>query len=198
MGDVDTDIEQEEGLGLPVIGAKSLKGLLAEECSLILRAFKDTSLQNSASRIFGSPGQEDSGILSLKNALLPDCFRDLVKDAVEDKNRIITPHLVLQSLTTIRYQTAIDRCSGAASDRSLRNTRVTLPGIVLHAPFVLATDNNLDRALFASCLFALRRGGLNRNRGWGKMKVRICQQKNQSDITASWAAGLTVITGGSQ
>ena len=191
-GEVDVDIEQEEHLGLPCIRGRALKGIVVEECAVILDSLRKCGVNEqwsqAARNLFGVPGESEQQTLKIGNGLLPPPFRDAVyKDIKEEK---LTARKMLQSLTDIRYQTKIHRQTKAHEPHSLRGTRLALKGLMFYSPLedvdLLGT---VERALFAACTLALRRGGLHRNRGWGKLKARILDA-NYQDVTAQWVAPL--------
>ncbi len=190
--EVDADIAQEIKLGLPKIRGKTLKGLLVEECALILQAFSDRKWTQAAGKLFGAPGAHDSRSFILSDAHFPAEARNRIRDAVIRNINPLDSHQILQSLTDIRRQTSIDRKTGTPRKHSLRSSRLALAGLVFHAGFSLMDPEDIEdqQALLAACVLATRRGGLNRNRGWGKIKMRICQLPDHIDVTDQWVVGL--------
>jgi hypothetical protein len=86
----------------------------------------------------------------------------------------LLPMDVLEALTTIRRQTAVDELSGAPDDGTLRALRVVLRSTVFEAPltFTAASERD-DRLLLAACVLALRRAGTGRNRGRGRLLATL-------------------------
>jgi hypothetical protein len=81
---------------------------------------------------------------------------------------------VLASLTSLRRQTAVDATRDIPEDGSLRTLRVVRRDTLLIAPlrFAAAPHNN-DLALLAACALGVRRGGLGRTRGRGRLLLRL-------------------------
>lgn len=191
-GEVDTDIEYEEETGLPMMRGKTLKGLLVEECALLLHAFTQTQnrWERAAQTLFGDPGRDRSAGVSICDARVPEGLREKIKNAINHGAHPLTPHRILKSLTDIRYQTKINRSTGAPQEHSLRSSRVALKGLIWHAPLSGADHlGDEEKAILAACSLAVRRGGVNRNRGWGKLSIRIMNAEN-NDITSVWIAPL--------
>ena len=189
-GEVDTDIEQEENWGMPCIRGRTIKGLLVEECAWILESMKRCGATDRwtkvAGKIFGDSGCNEKAKLDISSAFLSQNFRNAVQQDIQ--NNRLTPHKILMSLTDIRYQTKIHRETHAPENHSLRNTRLALKGLSFYSPIGGSLPLNDDeKALFAACVLAVRRGGLHRNRGWGRMKIYILD-KNHNDVTHEWAA----------
>jgi len=191
-GEVDIDIEQDQFLGLPWIRGRTLKGLIVEECARILDSFKKIGVPGewgqSACNLFGRPGESEHQSLKIGNAMLPELFRHAVlKDIHESR---ISARDMLHSLTDIRYQTKINRETKAHEPHSLRATRLAIKGLSLYSRLDgVMRLNSDDKALFAASVLALRRGGLHRNRGWGRVRCRILNSRYQ-DLTAQWMSPL--------
>lgn len=194
-GEVDTDIEQEEEVGLPMIRGRTLKGLLLEECTLLLKVLSGDGWQSAANTLFGSPGQLESARLRINSAYLPNKLRKAVQEATSRPDNPLSASDILHSLTEIRYQTKIDRTSGAPQAHSLRSTRLALKGLVFYSRISLQEGIGIkEKALLAASALSVRRGGLNRNRGWGRLRLGILQ--NGQEVTRDWAEGLPRQEGG--
>ncbi len=192
VGLVDEEVEHDTATGLPFLRGRTLKGLLAEECANILYAL---CRQNSpaydqfvraARFLFGQPGStsEDEAKMHVGPALLPKEMRDAVEADI--RRGALRPTEVLESLTAIRRQTAVDEETGAPEEGSLRSMRVVLR----NTPFVaeLHFDEDPDqtaKALLAACVLSLRRAGTGRNRGRGRLTARLYDQSG-NDITGEW------------
>lgn len=176
-GLVDSEV-QHDADGLPYLGGRTLKGLLRNECIKIMGALRSEGLHQcfepSASRLFGSPGttEDPSSIMHVGNAHLPE---DLCRAVHKDVRRgTLKPWEVLDSLTTIRRQTAIDPVSGAPQENTLRSIRVIIRGLPFTAQVSFAVAPSVrDLALLAACVKALRRVGEGRNRGQGLVECRL-------------------------
>lgn len=187
-GLVDEEVEHNALTGLPFLRGRTLKGLLAEECANILYALRKQNspayaqFEQAAKFLFGHPGStlEDNAMMHVGPALLPEELRRAVEADI--KSRRLTPADVLESLTAVRRQTAVDEETGAPDEGSLRSMRVVLRD----TPFVARLDFDRDpddtaKALLAACVLALRRAGTGRNRGRGRLEARLCDEGN--DIT---------------
>ena len=191
-GLVDLEVEHDAATGLPFLRGRTLKGLLTEECANLLYALKGNTfihetLSTTAGLLFGSGGSGlvDDGWLRVGPALLPQSLRDAVEADV--KAGRLTPTDVLESLTDIRRQTAIQD-SGAPDTGSLRSMRVVLRETTFIAALHITDRKGLSyenaRALLAACALGLRRGGLGRNRGRGRLSARLCDEAG-NDITSA-------------
>lgn len=172
---VNNEIQHDEK-GLPTLSGRAIKGLLVNECSEILYALpsdKRAAWEETALHLFGQRGEmlDDVAGVFIADATMPP---DLVA-AVHDDNAL-TRQNVLDSLTTIRKQTAMNE-KGAPEDETLRSTRVLIKGLTLYAPLTfLSEPGKNEKALLAACVMSLRHAGLNRTRGKGKIKVTITER----------------------
>jgi len=172
-GLVDEEIEHDTLTGLPYLRGRTLKGLLVEECANILYALQGNpaydALCQAARDLFGNPGStlDDDGLLHIGHAQLPQTLRDAIATDVEAGR--LSANDILESLTAIRRQTAIDD-SGAPERESLRAMRVLLRDLPLQADLTSeAPISDHHRALLVACALGLRRAGIGRNRGRGRL-----------------------------
>ncbi len=188
-GLVDEEVEYDIATGLPFVRGRSLKGLLVEECANLLFALQEAgspalaTLKASAERLFGRPGSdlESAALLHFGPAHLPQELQAVVRSGIEREE--LLPAEVLESLTTIRRQTAIDEERGAPEKGSLRSMRVVLREISFCAWLDFAYDpGEDDLALLAACALSVRRGGIGRNRGRGRLSLRLLNEQG-SDVT---------------
>ena len=172
-GLVDEEIEHDTLTGLPYLRGRTLKGLLVEECANILYALQRNpaydALCQAARDLFGNPGStlDDDGLLHIGHAQLPQTLRDAIATDVEAGR--LSANDILESLTAIRRQTAIDD-SGAPERESLRAMRVLMRDLPLQADLTaeaLLDDRHL--AMLVACALGLRRAGIGRNRGRGRL-----------------------------
>lgn len=178
-GLVDQEIEHDAKTGLPFIRGRTLKGLLVEECANILYGLHGkpghSQLEQCAEFLFGNPGSlaNDDANLRVGAAKLPPKLESAVRYAIEVKKGL-TAADILDSLTTIRRQTAVDDASGKPEDGSLRAARVLLrrTRLISTLDFAREPDSNA-LALLAACASAVRRGGTNRNRGAGRLQIAL-------------------------
>ncbi len=188
-GLIDEEVEYDLATGLPFVRGRTLKGLLVEECANLMYALQAADapallrLQEAAARLFGSPGSgpESAARLHIGPALLPQELSDAVHSAIEHNG--LSPTDVLESLTAIRHQTAIDEQSAAPEEHSLRSMRV----VVRQTEFSAWLDFDHDPAtndleLLAACVFSARHGGMGRNRGRGRLSLRLLDESG-TDVT---------------
>lgn len=204
-GLVDAEIQHDE-YGLPYLSGRTLKGLLAAECAEILDALRRSCRSRSpdplapweqaARWLFGVPGSvaDTRGHLFVWDACLPSDLRRAIRfefdDAARDekkKDKLPVKHYELylrnlESLTTVRSQTAMEAETGAPLRNSLRTMRL----IVRETPFIARLD--FDGApepaatqLLAACVVAFHRAGTGRNRGKGLLRADLYEQEPLND-----------------
>lgn len=199
-GLVDEEVEHDIFTGLPYLRGRALKGLLVEECANLLFTLqthpKHGELEKTARELFGGGGsaEGDAGLLRVGNATFPQPLVEAVQGAVRQNTLDTTD--VLESLTTIRRQTAIE-LEGAPEEGSLRSMRVLLRETVLTAPLTFAgkvEDKHLQ--LLSASVLAVRRGGIGRNRGRGRLQARLCL--DNKDVTQEYWEQFMASLGGGQ
>lgn len=170
-GLVDVEIDHNE-YGFPFLNARALKGLLREECRNIQFALGDSAAQwaSAATWLFGAIGATTSGIaqMQVSAATLPPTLIETIRSAK------IAPADVLTSLSGIRRQTAVEAKTGAPEPYSLRAMRVLLRGtpLIAQADFAGEPDPQV-LGLLAACALGVRRGGVLRNRGRGRLALLL-------------------------
>jgi len=128
-GWVDVEV-QHDPYGLPFLGGRTLKGILNEECANILYSLGKIGQQDqwrkAAQLLFGNPGSTlgNRSMLHVGDATLPADLRQAVQQSVE--SGALTRSQVLESLTAVRRQTAVNAESGAPDEHTLRTMRVIL------------------------------------------------------------------------
>ncbi len=197
-GLVDVEVEHGAETGLPYISGRRIKGLLVEACSDLMYATGNPMELTAAARLlFGSTGssQDEEGRLRVGRAELPADFQQAVRYSIYSSQ--ITSDEVLNSLTTIRRQTAIDAVSNAPKQGSLRSMRAVIRNI----SFVSILDLNITddepeleriESLLVACAHAVQRGGLGRNRGRGRLRLTIESQEHMASQLAAFATVLGV------
>lgn len=178
-GLVDGEIEHDR-FGFPFLRGRTLKGLLAESAENIVYTLElqhKEGWRTIQKQLFGDPGRgyAEQGILRIGDACLPQAIRYLVQKEQEQTKTIFTQENVLQSLTGIRKQTAVNH-EGGSEHASLRAIRVLLPEIILHAPlsFRIATEpTEKQLAFLTATLLDLRHAGTGRNRGRGWLEADL-------------------------
>ncbi len=188
-GAVDIEVEHDPVTGLPIVPGRSVKGLLVEECFNILYSLERAGspgierVREAAALLFGTPGSQagDEGNLHIADATLPVPLCVAVRAAItEPTNKAVTlsPVQVLESLTDIRRQTAVDQVTGAPQRNTLRSTRVATRGLSFLAPLSFTnTPSDAQLSLLTACALGVRRGGLSRNRGQGRLSVRFLEHR---------------------
>lgn len=195
-GLVDADVQHDE-YGLPYLGGKTLKGLLAAECAEILYALRETQnphladWEKAAQFLFGSPGSraDKMGCMIVGNAQLPEDLRAWIQADfrfLSESEKGKKQRVNLDSLTALRRQTAIDEQSGAAKDNTLRTMRVIVHGVTFVAQLDFAEPVS-ERAcwLLAACIQAFHRAGTGRNRGRGRLQANLYEQPG-TDEPVTW------------
>lgn len=164
---------QHDHKGLPTLSGRAIKGLLVNECSEILYVLPPESRnywEKVAQTLFGQRGEtldDLDGVFIADATAAPDLV-----EAIRADEEVLRDE-VLNSLTTIRRQTAMNML-GAPLDDSLRSTRVLIQGLTLYAAIAFTSEPDDDqKALLAACVMSLRRAGLNRNRGKGRIALQI-------------------------
>lgn len=202
-GLVDAEVQHDE-LGLPVISGRALKGLLVNECAVILHALGQThggEWHDAARALFGERGETDdftAGLSIGPATVAPDLIAQLRGEREEKRP---APEKILSTLTAIRRQTRMNEY-GAPDDQTLRATRVIMRGLTFYAPLLFEQEpTDQQRALLAACVLAVRRLGTGRNRGKGRVKVRVTDRALEParfaatdqvhDLSAEWFARFT-------
>jgi hypothetical protein len=199
-GLVDQEVEHDR-YGFPYLRGRTLKGLLSEECDNLVAVLTDVHQrrhwQAVADRLFGVPGStlDTQAKIHLGDACLPSDLRQAIAaqlDVEEEKKRknskykpTLSPTDILDSLTTIRRQTAIEPENGASAEHSLRSARVIVRELPFESQLLFETELKKDSdddqdmlALLAIGTLALRRVGSGRNRGRGHVKCRLFDNSN--------------------
>jgi len=192
-GLVDEEVQHDEH-GLPFLNGRTLKGLLAAECAEILFALERIQPNQmarwtrAAQGLFGNHGSRADDIARLRvgDAQLPDDLRTAIaEDFRRDKN--LTRAEVLESLTTIRKQTAMDPKTGAPLENTLRASRVILRQTPFWARLDFATPATDDElALLAACVRAFRRAGTARTRGRGRLHADLFVPNQPNAVTEQY------------
>lgn len=174
---IDSDIVFDDN-GLPFFPARRLKGLLRESAMEVLEMLDQAGLKGFLSitidELFGSP--TCSAAVRIHN-LYPHDYRETVKYLNylgQEFPHLINKAAVMNALTSIRQQTAIDE-QGHARDNSLRTIRVLDPQFCFQGKVeVLKSEWQAEiEALLALSCKNLKRAGSGRNRGWGDISCNI-------------------------
>lgn len=197
-GLVDAEVEHDPDAGLPFLRGRTLKGLLVEECANIFYALDKRGEQfNEAGQfLFGSAGSSlaDDAWMHIGPAQLPSELRAAI--IADVKGNKLTPTKVLESLTAIRRQSAIDEHSGAPEEGSLRAMRVVLRETLFISDLEFEQEpDEKAKALLAACVLGLRRAGTGRNRGRGRLEAHL-KDENGADCTEKWFASFQKLVNG--
>jgi hypothetical protein len=194
-GLVDQEVEHDR-YGFPYLRGRTLKGLLSEECDNLVTVIPNGNQrqywQKISDLLFGKPGStlDSQGIMHVGDACLPSDLRNAIAAQIDEepeKNRKqsgyqpkLTSIDILESLTTIRRQTAIDPENGSSTKRSLRSSRVILRELPFESRLLFSKELNADLgedkdilALLIVGTLALRRVGSGRNRGRGHVQCTL-------------------------
>jgi len=189
-GLVDVEV-QHDAYGLPYLGGRALKGLLGAECDDLVFALDrpgQKDWQAVADRLFGQSGATARGqaILRIGPARLPDDLRAAIAWDVNEK--WLTRAEVLETLTTVRRQTAMDPETGAPRKETLRALRLVLRGTIFTSRLTFTQEpTDDDLALLAATVKALRRAGTGRNRGRGRVQAELLDSTGQPVTDALFA-----------
>ncbi|MUH00443.1 RAMP superfamily protein [Scytonema sp. UIC 10036] len=200
-GLVDQEVEHDR-YGFPYLRGRTLKGLLSEECdnlvAVILNDNQRQHWQKISDQLFGKPGStfDTQGIMHVGDAYLPSDLRNAIEAQIDEESekkrrqRNYQPKLtnidILESLTTIRRQTAIDPEYGSSTKRSLRASRVILRKLTFESRLLFSKELNTDLeedkdilALLIVGTLALRRVGSGRNRGRGHVQCTLWNMQHE-------------------
>ncbi len=198
-GLVDQEVEHDR-YGFPYLRGRTLKGLLSEECDNLIAVLPEYSQrqhwQEISNCLFGVPGStlDTQAKIHVGDACLPDDLRKAIaaqldREQERQKNGHkpnLTSTDILESLTTIRRQTAIDPEDGAPNEHSLRSARVILRELPFQSKLLFETELNKGSdddkdmlALMAVGTLALRRIGSGRNRGRGHVQCSLHNSTNE-------------------
>ena len=188
-GLLNREVEHDR-YGLPYLRGRTLKGLLSEEADNILYALQAqtssetlSTWRDARNALFGQSGssRQKQAIMHYGHAMLPQPVREAV---IASLGPTLTPSDILESLTSLRRQTAIDE-NGVPVDKSLRTMRVILRETNFAA--TLQSKRDLcprEEALLSVATMALRRAGTGRNRGRGRLQANLLDA-NQASILAT-------------
>lgn len=184
-GVVDQEVEHDP-YGFPYLHGRTLKGLLGEACDSLTAALPTPGRWAEAlQRLFGSAGSglTTAGVWTFGDAVLPDDLRAAVA-AQQQITRpgalpSLTPTMVLESLTTIRQQTAIDTRSGTPDEGSLRAARVVRRDLTFASQLTVPSAEPDDLALLAAGALALRQLGSGRRRGRGRVRCDLLNAQGE-------------------
>ena len=191
-GLVDAEVQHDD-VGLPFLAGRTLKGLLGAECADIVFALEKVKPDDKArwlavsERLFGRSGAALDGeaILHVGTARLPEDLRLALRQDIQAGR--LTPSDVLDTVTDLRRQTAIDAW-GVPQENTLRTMRFILRKTEFWAPLAFVAEAQPDDlALLAACVKALRRAGTARNRGRGRLRAELLSESGKPVTDAMFA-----------
>jgi hypothetical protein len=184
-GFIDQEIEHDR-YGLPYLRGRTLKGLLSEECDNLIACLPESNQQHwsrVAGQLFGKAGSglETIAKVHFGDACLPLELQTVIAYHIKFKH--FTPVEMLESLTTIRRQTAINTKTGVADEGSLRSLRVALRELSFTANLLIDSDSFTPEmgieellTLITVSAAALRYVGSGRNRGRGHVRCTLMNE----------------------
>ncbi|HBE19301.1 MAG TPA: RAMP superfamily protein [Cyanobacteria bacterium UBA11149] len=185
-GLVDQEVEHDSS-GFPYLRGRTLKGLLSEECDNLIAVLSCDHIRKHwksvACHLFGKPGStlETISQMQVGDACLPEDLRQAVAYQIKRQDNKLMRVDILQSLTAIRRQTAIDSKTGVADETSLRSARVVLRELEFTANLSFEVQPDRDTLTLLSVgTLALRRVGSNRNRGLGHIQCQLFDPDNKN------------------
>jgi len=182
VGLIDQEVEYDQ-YGLR---GRTLKGLLCDECDTFIAGIESNSnpefdeIRRMRDQLFGVGGSvaRKESRLHFSDAILPLAIQNTLKSYE------LPTHEILNALTVIRRQTAIENATGVAKPHSLRSQRAVIHGLTFES--IIDCKQDLEPAakelLDLSCRL-LRRLGTQRNRGRGRVKCCLIDHSsaNQHD-----------------
>jgi len=184
-GMLNQEVQHDE-YGCPYISGKTLKGLLVSSCADIMSSLKIMEKvdywEPTSSRLFGKSGGtvEGGSILHIGDAKLPEDLRQILIYESETVGRI-SPEKILNIMTAIRYQTAIDDVTQVAQANMLRTERVVLKGMYFEAFLAFfEKPSDKDLQLLSACIKAFYRAGSGTSRGRGKLQADLLDNSKTS------------------
>ena len=204
-GMVDIEVNHDP-YGFPFLGGRALKGMLHAEAQQLIAALEKAGAANhdrakeAMLTLFGGrdpnrPGGR-YGKLNIGDALLPRDLRTAVAETWHDAsgNALYHPHDILETLTTIRHQTAIDEQTGAPKEHTLRAVRVILRELDFQSVLEVRTEslNDLEIGFLMAVVNLFHRTGSQKTRGLGRIRATLAD-KNGQDLSSTY---LQKFTGG--
>jgi len=175
-GVIDTEIAQDE-YGLPYIPGKRIKGILresAEELQYI------GEIKSDIKDIFGKEGEKWGSMFKISDGYLEN-YKDLRNFLAycsmdSELKQIFNRQAVLDFFTYTRTQTAIERETGIAEEKSLRTLRVLKKGLEFY--FDVHCKDEYIEDLKKICKVT-RNFGLRRTRGLGEIKLELSDARKK-------------------
>lgn len=181
---IDAEVVHDE-YGVPYFPAKRLRGLLFES-ALEVYEMSEQSNSNFFSKqaLYEVFGKEKSKItLYIHDFFLAE-HEAMCKEweYLQSKYKgVLTSNDVLETYTSIRYQTKIDDSTGTAAEASLHNMRVVNAGLIFEGKMELLGATKEHEMVLMLAAKNLKYAGAKRNRGFGEIKC-ILENKYEEQI----------------
>ena len=200
QADVNTDAEiVHDALGFPYFPGKRFKGLLYESAVEIFEMFElsglDTKNLSPLEKIFHRQSTSEVQLIVPNFFIYPldeyEKFFAEWKYLQTEKPycEIFTPTEVLNSFTSLRYQTRLE--DGVAAEGSLHNLRVLNAGLKFFGEITLLNADEKVLNLLALAIKNLSAAGTKRNRGFGRIKCTATfDGKSETEIVKKILAGV--------
>ncbi len=178
---IDSDVQYDD-CGIPYISSKRIKGNLRNSLYDLLNmpaisrliSAKGINIKNLLDEIFGEIGSASQSTFEISNFYIEES--ETVKQWVTYlKNKyssVFSNEKILSTLTNIRRQTTIDD-EGVAKKHSLRTSRVVNKNLKFVGEICYEEKINDSEKFIALACANLRRIGIKRNRGLGKVKCLL-------------------------
>ena len=175
-GVIDTEIAQDE-YGLPYIPGKRIKGILRESA----KELKDIGeIRSDIKDIFGKEGEKWGSRFKISDGYLEnyeDLRNFLAYSSIDlELKQIFNRQAVLDFFTYTRTQTAIERETGVAEEKSLRTLRVLKKRLKFY--FDVNCKDEYIEDLKKICKVT-RNFGLRRTRGLGEIKLELSDERKK-------------------
>lgn len=187
-GQADVNVDAEvihDDAGLPYFPAKRFKGLLYESALEVAEMSELSGLNLLAKEEIDAlfhRGCAGEAQLIIPNLYLEDqaAMHESWAYLEEAFPALFQPSDVLESYTSLRYQTKIDRETGTAADTSLHNMRVVDAGLCFKGEIEIVDGNRRAWEILVLALRNLSEAGLKRTRGFGH--IACSMERDGKDI----------------
>lgn len=191
---IDRDIVHDR-YGLPYLPARRIKGLLRESAFDVVSMLGWAGVMSerdgllSLNSVFGASGSHEAGWVRFDDLTLEGAedlhtwlrWSQHQAAARDERDFEVTPLRVLEQYTAVRAQTRIDAETGTAEENTLRRTRVLRRGLTFAGRVEIIVPDDEYRAaketasevVLALACAGLRRVGLSRNRGLGRVDAGL-------------------------
>ncbi|MBK9404470.1 MAG: hypothetical protein IPN57_08055 [Ignavibacteria bacterium] len=184
---IDTDIVFD-GVGIPYIPSKRVKGLLKDSAKKVIEMMKtfDSFHIENEDQLFGKPGMDNSAPFKLSDLYIEDYknnYEWIEYFTNSDKFKtLFSRDSVTDYFTNVRKSTTIDE-NGIAKKHSLRTARVLSKGFKFFGDIEIQSDNKEFENLLTLACINLQAMGTKRNRGLGEIKTTLYKEKENLNET---------------